>query len=78
MGCSLPGSSVHGIFLARIVEWDAISYSRAFSRPRMSLESPALAGGFFTTVPSGKHLKVCIRATAWQKSWRQAMLSPSL
>ena len=25
--CSLPGSSVHGIFQARIWEWDAIAYS---------------------------------------------------
>ena len=27
MGCSLPGSSVHGIFQARILEWVAISFS---------------------------------------------------
>ena len=27
MGCSLPGSSVHGIFQARVVEWVAISFS---------------------------------------------------
>ena len=27
MDCSLPGSSVHGIFQARILEWVAISYS---------------------------------------------------
>ena len=26
--CSLPGSSVHGIFQARILDWAAISYSR--------------------------------------------------
>ena len=29
MDCSLPGSSVHGIFQARILEWVAISSSRA-------------------------------------------------
>ena len=23
MGCSLPGSSIHGIFQARVLEWDA-------------------------------------------------------
>ena len=34
MECSLPGSSVHGIFQARILEWVAISFSRASSRPR--------------------------------------------
>ena len=27
MDCSLPGSSVHGIFQARILEWDAITFS---------------------------------------------------
>ena len=32
--CSLPGSSVHGIFQARILEWVAISFSRGSSRPR--------------------------------------------
>ena len=32
--CSPPGSSVHGIFQARILEWVAISFSRGFSRPR--------------------------------------------
>ena len=34
MGCSLPGSSVHGIFQARILEWVAISFSRGSSQPR--------------------------------------------
>ena len=28
MGCSLPGSSVHGIFQARVLEWGAIAFSR--------------------------------------------------
>ena len=31
MDCSLPGSSVHGISQERILEWVAISYSRASS-----------------------------------------------
>ena len=34
MNCSLPGSFAHGIFQARILQWSAISYSRASSRPR--------------------------------------------
>ena len=34
MDCSLPGSSVHGIFQARILEWVAIAFSRGSSRPR--------------------------------------------
>ena len=50
--CSLSGSSVHGIFQARILEWVAISYSRDLPDPGMepvSLVSPALADRFFTT-----------------------------
>ena len=34
VNCSLPGSSVHGIFQARILEWVAISSSRGSSQPR--------------------------------------------
>ena len=34
MDCSLPGSSAHGIFQARLLEWVAISSSRGSSRPR--------------------------------------------
>ena len=30
MDCSLPGSSVHGIFQARVLEWSAIAFSEAF------------------------------------------------
>ena len=52
--CSPPGSSVHGILQARILEWVAISSSRDFPNPGIKLPSPALAGGFFTTESSGK------------------------
>ena len=34
MDCSLPGSSVHGIFQAIALEWIAISFSRGSSQPR--------------------------------------------
>ena len=57
MDCSPPGSSVHGIVLARILEWVAISSSRGSSWPRDQSASPAalaLAGGLFTTEPPGK------------------------
>ena len=52
MGCSPPGSSVHGILQARILEWVAMPFSRESSQSRIelvSLMSPALRGGFFTT-----------------------------
>jgi len=34
MDCSLPGSTVHGVFQARILEWIAISFSRGTSQTR--------------------------------------------
>ena len=53
MDCSLPGSSVHGIFQARILEWVATSFPGDLPNPGIepgSLVSPALAGGFETQV----------------------------
>ena len=51
MDCRPPGSSVHGIFQAKILEWVAIfSYARESSGTRdrtASLVSPALAGGLY-------------------------------
>ena len=34
MDCSLPGSSIHGIFQARVLEWVSISFSGGSSWPR--------------------------------------------
>ena len=33
MACSLPGSSIHGIFQARVLEWGAIAFSLGFLEP---------------------------------------------
>ena len=52
--CSLLGSSVHGIFQARILDCAAISSFRESSDPRIKPMCPALAGRFFTTEPPGK------------------------
>ena len=49
MDCSQPGSSVHGILQARILEWAVMRSSRESSQPEIEPTSPALAGGFFTT-----------------------------
>jgi len=42
MGYSLPGSSVHGIFQARVLEWVAISISRDLPNPGIEPRSPTL------------------------------------
>ena len=56
MDCSPPGSSIHGIFQARILEWVAISFPRGSSSPRDWTTSPTLASRFFTTERPGKLL----------------------
>ena len=48
MDCSPPGSSVHGIFQAKILEWFAISFSRGSSWPRGRNWVSYTAGRFFT------------------------------
>ena len=48
VNCNPPGSSVHGIFLARLLDWVAISTSRESSDPGIEPYSPALqADSFF-------------------------------
>ena len=48
MNGSLPGSSIHGIFQARILEWVAISFSRRSSQPRDWTQVSRNVGRLFT------------------------------
>ena len=57
MDCSLPGSSVHGIFLARILVWVVISFSRGYSWPWDWTHVTCIAGEFFTAEPSGSFVE---------------------
>ena len=58
MDCSLPGSSVHGIFQARVQEWVAISFSRGFSNPGMKPRSPALQADALPSEPPGQSVNL--------------------
>ena len=49
-----PGSSVHGISQARILEWVAISFSRGSLWPKDQAHVSSIAGRFFTAEPPGK------------------------
>ena len=88
MDCSPPGSSVHGIFWARILEWVAISFSRGSSQPRdqiwvsfgrqslyhcVTWEAPIEET--VTVVQSLNHVR--LSATPWTAA-RQASLSFSI
>ena len=48
MDCSLPSSSVHGIFQAILLEWIAISFSRGPSRPRDRIGVSCMVDRHFT------------------------------
>ena len=67
MDCSLPGSSIHGIFQARVLEWVAISFSRGSSRPRDRTQVSCIAGRCFTlwaTFCDSKRQKLKIRGAS--------------
>ena len=48
MDCAPQAPLVHGIFQARVLEWVAISFSRASSQPRDRIQILCIAGRFFT------------------------------
>ena len=57
MDCSPPGSSIHGILQARILEWVAISFSRGSSRPRDRTQGSHIAGRCFNLCITREALK---------------------
>ena len=46
MDCSLPGSSVHGIFQARVLEWVVIAFSVQMAPKSVILKSVFTTGPF--------------------------------
>ena len=48
LDCSSPGSSVHGILQAKILEWVAIPFSRESSQSRDRTQVSCIADRFFT------------------------------
>ena len=59
--CTPPGSSVHAILQARILEWVAISSSRRSSQPRDWTHVFCTAGRFFTTELPRKPVNYILR-----------------
>ena len=74
MDCSLPGSSVHGISQARILEWVAISFSRGFFPIQGS--NPGLLhwqAGSFAQSHQGSTIYICI-TTSILKIWNCSII----
>ena len=89
MDWNLPGSTVHEISQARILEWVVISFSRGISPTQgshSSLVFPALTGRLFTTVPPGnptyiyihmaqivKNLPAMQETQVWSLGWEDPL-----
>ena len=68
MDCSLPGSSIHGTFQARVLEWGAIAFSEVYLRNvvfRVPASAPRVEcrnGGINTqhSTPAGDCSSICL------------------
>ena len=72
MDCRPPGSSVHGIIQARILQWVAMPSSRESFWARNQTHascSSCIAGGFFTTEPLGKPFCCVLTALFGLPQW---------
>ena len=58
MDCIPPGSSVHGILQARILEWVAIPFSRRSSQPKDGTQASRIAGKFFKVERAAEEVRV--------------------
>ena len=84
MNCSPPGSPVHAISQARILEWVAIFFSRGSPWPRDWTHVSCIAGWYFTTELSGKSNdtegiamveELENHAPAWWEFWKNIFYS---
>ena len=85
MDCSLPHSSIHGIFQARVLEWVAISFSRGSSWPRDRTQVSRIVDRRFTIwaaievlkIPPNKMWSVChsvVLYSLWPHGQRWSLL----
>ena len=83
MDCSLPGSSVHGIFQARILEWVAISFSLdkfplKHDRTQAILFSCRASSERLVNVPRMNFFKICMQLSIKQLNNQSPGLSVPL
>ena len=69
MDCSLPGSSAHGIFQARVLEWGAIAFSDSYP---YSYPNPACKGLGFCL--QGEELAPNCDGCSWQTEQKHNLL----
>ena len=74
MDCSLPGSSVHGILQAKILEWVTIPFSKESYWPRDQIQVSCNAGRFFTIWATKE---APIRHTTTEMEWAISLSNDS-
>ena len=72
--CRLPGSSIHGIFQARVLGWVAISFSRGSSQPRDQTQASHIVGRHFTVwdTRKGLHL-IALSGSPYSSIWPKVL-----
>ena len=82
MDCNLPGSSVHEILQARILEWVTVPFSRGSSQARDQIQVSHIAGRFFTVWATREALKgpqkflLGLRPRAEAVTWKEPGSDP--
>ena len=79
--CSLPGSSVHGIPQARILEWVAISVFRGSSWPRDPTHVSCISfitGGLFTRWATGTNDVIFQQTVGLEDTWLSLLILQGL
>ena len=69
MNCRQPGSFVHGILQARILEWVAIPFSRRSSQPRDWTWVSCIASRFFTHWATREALSLRYKCCHWPRNY---------
>ena len=70
MDCSLPGSSIHGIFQARVLEWGAIAFSTYMYNGMLFIHEKEWNNAIWTNMDGPRD---CY--TEWSKSDRERQIS---
>ena len=74
MDCSLSGSSIHGIFQARILEWITVSSSRRSSRPRDWTQVSHIVGRHFTIWATREVQGACLNPRPSSRWYHPALI----
>ena len=83
MHCSLPGSSIHGVFQARVLEWDAIAFS-VLLQQKAQLYNPFklyfsyhLANWVYK-IHMGRSMKPCEETLPYYEDWALLLIMYSI